>query len=638
MTKTNSLPSSTDELLALIRTSSTSTSSQSLEANQQQKAAPIPQREKAAYATAFNRIQNMRYSDTIVSVVQSERGIFIARTSKESRAQRKIEYHQYFPFPKGITTLSQEFPSFLAQCLEQAKAQQYNAAIWSTIPEKFITLGHIRVPKLKDAQLEQAILWKARKEKNFNEKTQVLESLIVDEIEENNTKQLVVCIIIVGKDTINTISGHFASAGYPLAGLTSSSIGIQNILSQTTSNKKHICGNVFIHREGAIIYVYQNGKIIFSRTIKNGIDSLLCTLASEYNRTHNINKDAPLTLEEYDETSTEQSEEDECACVGCDITLFESALYNAIFQNAPAYQHSNNSLGNELTKEDVLAYIRPAIGRLVRQVDRTFSYFSTASKNFVIQEIYLTGTQSCSNEFIQAVGNLVQFPCRHMHEVLSSFNVDPSQWSTELAIATSLAFADSEASPNLLNTFFERKKKSLYKKITRGLYIGLIIFSIAIGSLGYYEYQHIEKQEESILALHKKTSSLYPHITDASLYKAENELTSQIEQIIAASDAYQPIGILGEITRATPQQIKLTEIRVDNTSIQQPKPRSPIYITGFIAEKPEKREATLSTYILKLRMIDYFKKVTKENNYIGTLPDGREVLFFSLQIDIKSEQ
>lgn len=620
----------------------------------------------------------------VVGVVIHHQEIVMVMINRISPQNRELVKYKKVPFSPGINRESKQFPEFLKAALKAFCGSYGNVELWASIPDETLENRYMVVPKVSDKKLSNAVYWSFRKEVPFDESEMIFDYEVLGEVIEDNVKKLAVSAYVVNRQAVNSIKTLFTDIKFPLAGLSVTPFAIQNFFRTKaidTGNKK-VC-TVNINLEHSRIDIFSEGNLIMSRNVKTGIDSMIGAIREESEGTiefdglaspaPDLSETPPLV--EIETFKIEDESEDVAAVSdkGESFTITSPDLESLVTTDYDtARKHFFHIISKEksvaLTDQEqaeiekIFRLISPVAERLLRQVERTFEYFSRTYRSSNPEILIFSGPTSTYKKLTDYIGNQLG---------IESGVIDPFSSATQLAQtvppprslaerdsfthAYGLALSDTSHTPNLIYTYRQKEIDRQVKMVNYGI-VGLFSVILLFCFMVLYGMTtEMNKKELVINELQAQIDRFVPNVDQKILQEMFTQV--QKKRALTKKFALNCIGtaIISEITAKTPETIKLTKFEAmlytpseseairnpekkdeeeEETKKQQILPKS-LTISGYVQDDAISLESTLAGYLVDLNRSPMFGTVTIKEKSIVILND-EEVLNFTAIVEMRS--
>ncbi len=452
----------------------------------------------------------------------------------------KIAYAQ--ALPGTFVLLNYDLKKILATEDNRAEIVSFinNFLKVNSIPEKeaFLTISdldsviikHLVLPAVPKEEIQEAIKWQLKGEISFNSENAVLDWQVVREFtdEEGAKKNAITCILVKSEIIAKYLSIIGDCNLMPLV-ISSSPFNYAYILSRLQKNPLPTAVLDMGYKDAALC-IYNNNKLNFIRNLAFSSDkltqSLIATLTSDKGKV---------------EVSLEKAE---------DIKKTFGILKDA-----------TGVLKDNIQAIQVISLMRPYLEGLVREIKRSFEYFSSNFKEKSPSVFYITGGGAnlknldwyLNKELEVNVSGLPLPDCINMQKIEKErFNNDQNQMLSAIGVL----LADSEGI-NLLPQQLKTQKIELLEKVSLRM-VAIILGMLLLFSLFIFKFQ--ERDYKNRL---KTTQSHLQTIEVIRVLKQKIDLREGLINKIQKNRI--PVqGLLKLISNITPGNIVLNELNLDS--------------------------------------------------------------------------
>jgi len=549
------------------------------------------------------------------------------------------------PFEPDISTDSPEFAEILKSSLTNFCGDTGKIDIWSAIPSENVETRYLKIPVLPKKQIQNAALWSFKKDVNFNEKQNIFDFEILGETEEEGTRRTELIGYNAPKNEIKNLSDLFLKVGYPLSGISIVPFALQNLFRTNwiRTNGEDICA-LFIGRDWSRIAVFSNNNLILSRDIKAGMKSMVEAMIDHFNQ----EREGAGGVEP-EEGGTRESVEER----SLDVNRAWKTFYKFIDETLVVDQETRelNAKGKK-----IFEMILPGLERVIRQVERTLEHYSMHFNGGSIGNIFISGDLSTHKQFTEYISKQVGLPVRQIDPFAFTGNATSCPASGmargSFVPAVGIALSNNRITPNFTFTHIQKDRLAFVNRARRAAF-GFFLLAIAC-CLGIYLWQDyaIGRKETSISGLRKKIDRLAPRVDKTLVAKLVSRIQEKKRIKKETGDRYLGAAVISEITRLTPDHIKLFNITIEPGSM--PEERSGVQKASAEKEKHEGSgdgknkivvlngiihgdrltfESSIIGYIIKLKNSPIFGEPVVKKKTFQTIKD-KEVMKFTAQFAI----
>jgi len=344
--------SSTERLLDLIR-NSTKTGS---EFSSITPSRSFSQRIKSYFSNLFSFKQS-----TTVGVDIGYNELKLVKTSYSSSQKQQLLDYVKVPYLPNVSVDHPEFIPYLKSVLTRFCGSAKSTELWANISSARVEMRYLKIPKVPQKQMANAVYWSYKKITSFNEKDTTFDFEVLGDIQEGSAQKTEVMAYTAPTQEIKKLKGVFSKSGFPLTGISIVPFAFQNLLlnNWVGTDVKNV-SSLYIGRGWSRIDIFSNGYLVLSRGIKAGIKTMRATITGEKDENGLELSSKPVGPDEVKKTQIDADRAQE------------------IFFGFDQDSSLTNSSPDELNLEEktIFTMILPALKRLVRQVELTFEHFS----------------------------------------------------------------------------------------------------------------------------------------------------------------------------------------------------------------------------------------------------------------------
>ncbi|MDB4620129.1 FG-GAP-like repeat-containing protein [Akkermansiaceae bacterium] len=317
------------------------------------------------------------------------------------------------------------------------------------------------------------------------------------------------------------------------------------------------------------------------------------------------------------------------------------------------------SLEERQDHEQAFTLLRPVLERTVRQIKRTVEYYQSNFDSEPIETIFLGGE-------IAARGKLFGFIAQQLSskviaidpfdsQELHAKSPPPVDKADRIAFgpAFGLAIEGTREGINFAHTYKERQEEGKHNKLA--ITISALLIALLVAATIFYNSQRLDllKLEAEQDKLEENLKDLGPKLTEAIITEASEEVLSLEERRRAATNRYESIALVSEITRLIPQNVSLLHVSAamgSTISFLDPsaetKKKSPVnsaadrkgtlLLKGVVTGERTSLETSLTIYIARLDQSRLFHKVKVDSTELVS-SSGKLHLTFTLSVETIDE-
>lgn len=600
----------------------------------------VPKKRKAS---PFSSLTPAFQRPATIGVDIGHQALQLVKVEETAVDQWRLVDFQRVPIPSTTARGTHEFTGFLKSELGKFCGPGKGLQIWNLMSSSKVDVRFIKIPKVPRKQLENAIYWTAKRELNFEDMDTILDFEVQNDVVEQGIKKTSVMVYTVPRREVEAVVEMFNDAGYQLSGLAIAPFAIQNLFrTKWMPTYGETLASLYIGRDGARIDIYSRGSLILTRDIKTGMNSMVEAL-----------------VEGYTDRKRPSARDLRWGAAPVDFTITPSQAYKLIMSldpDAPAL--TPDDAGHELSEEDIFDMVRPALDRLVRQVERTFANLGGEKVN----RVYISGVVNAYRPLIHYIGEQlgiesgVMDPLDPSIPYLSGYT-EPATASEKasLAVAVGLALSDNSRTPNLLFTYKEKEKVATVSRVNR-----VILFSMAaiiISGLTVFAWQErvASTKKATISDLNQQLSSLNLMVDTKLILQMAAKDREERRLKKEYGERYLGMAVLSELSALTPENVRFLKVK---TSLGKPEGKAAparaaekgaaaakqaeaaakiLEIDGIVMGERSMLEGYLSSYVLRLKGSPLVKEATVQKSVVEALQQNKaegEVLHFVLNIKL----
>ena len=532
---------------------------------------------------------------------------------------------------------SPEFINFIKSELYNFFGTDKEVNVWANMSAARVNVRHLKIPKVPKNQIEKTISWAIKKETPFDDKDTSLDFEILGEITEDDVPKLSVIAFTAPTDEVKESKKLFSEIGLPLNGISIAPFAVQNILKiiQIPAHEGTVA-SLFIGNDFSRIDIYADGKLVMTRGIRAGINSMIEAM-----------------VERISEESQEREKlyEMEEASAIIRVQGVRKALFSLSPDSPPL---TENDIGFTLTEEEKFKAIILSLERVVRQVERTFEYYTTTLKYDRVDRIYVSSVMNVYMPIVKYVGDqlgiesAVLDPLKFQLPGFESY-AEKTCVSDRVALipALGLAFSDNKYTPNLLFKYKDKEKLAGTLRITNAVFAFLILVALICGSFFFYQTRIIKQKRAAIIQLEGRLSQYKPLADQGAISGMVDSLKQQKQISKTYSERYFGMAVISELSSLTPANIRLINLKANLGSVApdeealkkdikeagKNKVKKNLVLEGLVFGDHNTLESSLAGFIMRLKESPMFRQISIQKNTIEPFRKD-DVLHFIIEITI----
>lgn len=615
---------STEKLLELIRKRG---------AQPDESEAPVPVKKKLFQRKAKPTARRRSKKIVKVGIDINETDLTIAVVNQLSENRHKLLEIRRVALDAQMKKGSPEFAKLLKGALRELAGKYKDPALWATISSADVETRFLQIPKVPARQMANAVMWAFQKEVSITD-AQIFDFHVVESTYADGEQKKNVIAYTAPKNEINDARELFNKAGWPLKGISIVPFAIQNLLKADwlTSSGKNVC-TLFIGRDWSRIAIFSRNVLILSRDIKAGARSMVQAILET------LDQRSPPTGENMAVALPDEALPLESAEVSRNQTKAEKLFANFL-ESRPAADGMSPDLKREKL---VFGMFKPALDRVIRQVEMTLEHFGLNFDKNPIDNVYISGELSTKKNVATYIGKQLGLQVEPMDpfgNLPDTQATDPSGQTApagDLFVpAAGMALSDNETTPNFIFTYVHKNKKAFTKRFNQ---VANVIFSLLIlVAMGvfYFQTQQVSAINKQTRPLEMELAAYSPRLDRNLMAAVTGETVKKMKIHSAAAGYYLPAAVLAEVLEITPDVVKLTSVQAIMGSVAEQKigkSGKVLNIEGLITGNSRYFERNITEYLVRLKKSPLFEQpMVKEKQILER--DGSEVMRFVLSMAI----
>ncbi|MFZ5569891.1 MAG: hypothetical protein ACOZF0_05780 [Thermodesulfobacteriota bacterium] len=577
-----------------------------------------------------------------VGVVVGHRDVTLAMVSRVGDRRYQLMDFRKVALKAGIHKSHAQFPVFLKQTLKQFCGAGDNVHIWSTIPSARVEIRFVKIPKVPDGQVANAVYWSYKKMVAFDEKEMIFDFEILGEVQENGGRKIQAMAYSAPRAEVESWKKLFAEIGFPLSGLSIVPFSLQNLFRTNIIDQagEHVC-SLYIGQDWSRIDIFSAGRLVLSRDIKTGMNSFIESI-----RTGLITDKRAGTAEAEKQTGEpdrepEETEDRRQPEPGAESGGREEArrLFYRLIR--PEADGSRPERPDACTEEEIMDMISPVLDRLVRQVERTLGHFTLHFANKTVERFYLGGEISGFARLVELMGDQLSLPIRHLNpfpESLLSGSLSavpgtiPEKDSFVPAIGTALS--NLNLTPNLMYTYRYKAIQARIQRTNRFIFAAFCLLTCICLGVFYLQERLADQKRAELNLLEKQIARFSPIVDEQLLQKMVARVEANQRMVLSNAGRYLGVSLLNELAELTPEHIRLIQVRLElGAGIEKGRnPSRSLIIEGIVTDRFGEKESELAVYLTKLNGSPLFDRPTVMQKSMKRYQDA-DVLRFTVKLE-----
>jgi type IV pilus assembly protein PilM len=625
--------SSTERLLELIRDSDAGTQP----AAQEQK--PGSRRWRALLDNSFS----LTRGNITVGVDLGREDLKLVKVKRVSDRKADLLEFARVPFDPEIPKDHPGFPQFLGSALQKFCGPSKAIELWATIPSGRVETRYLKIPKTSQSQIANSAYWSYQKHSPFKEKETIFDFDNLGETDEGGVKKLAVMAYAAPRQAVEDIQRMFALAGFPLTGISIVPFAFQTLLrSNRIATHGVAVSSLYIGREWSRIDIFSDGNLLLSRGIKAGIRTMVEALQHEIEQNW-----FELTL-----AKSPTSDQNRIRAIKTrlkqEVESSQSAFFSPIY-SPPAKGSADKQM--VIKEERIFQMIRPALERLVRQIERTIRHFGINFDNARVEKIYISSGVELHPRIMDYISDELGIPIEVVdpfaegeHFTAHSAPPESIALKSSFAPALGMALASNAITPNFLHTHKDKHQASVARSINRGMLACFVAVMIACAGYAFWQEQQIKDKDFRKASLQSQLNGFDLRVDKNLILKLVDRIRAQNRNLQGIGNNFLGVAVLGEVANTTPANVRLLKI---TTRLSAPAASPPagkaaaksepakktLILEGVIFGERAVLEADLAAYLMALRNSALFKQPTISKKSLETM-DNQPIIRFTAQMDL----
>jgi type IV pilus assembly protein PilM len=549
-----------------------------------------------------------------------------------NRQPRLLKWAE-LPMDQGIVKDNARLSKFLKSAISGLRLGKGKVNVWGCISSANVETRALKIPRVAQKQVSNAVLWSFRKEASFNEKTDIFDYKVLGEMLDENIPRLQVMASTAPKHDVEGVRQLFSRCGYPLAGISIVPFALQNLFRAgwLKTNGEDVCA-LFIGTDWSRIAIFSEGNLVLSRDIKAGMKSMVDAISEgiEVIQEERSMQIIDMRDQIWDDSPEENHrlDADQAGQLLDEFTAAESEKRN---ETAP------------LTQDELFGMIQPAIDRIIRQVEMTFEHYYQHFSKRRVRQLYISGQISRHDQVCGYITEQLGLDVSAMDPFgsltsaetgVSVPEADP--FRGDFAPAAGLALSHNRHTPNFLYTYKDKARKRNIRRFDSVVLIGFALIMLIAG--GAYQWLGHQGRVKNIgiQRLQKKLDQYSPRLDQHLVVKLAGQMTTQMRHLATVRDRYLGLSAINEVARITPEKVRLVNLTADFGPAVDGKKKGKhrhLVVDGVVTGDRLSFDAALADYIRELGNSTMFAGPTLEKRSMETLDDA-DVLRFAVRVKL----
>jgi Tfp pilus assembly PilM family ATPase len=562
----------------------------------------------------------------------------MVRATETSSGNWRIDDRKRLALPLHAPKGSPEFGAFLKAALAAICGPAKQSNLWVIMSAARVEVRHIRIPKVPKKQISNAVYWTARKESSFDEREMIFDFELQGEVIDQGITKLAAMVYTAPRQEVEDLKDLFSHIGKPLTGISIVPFSLQNLLrAGWISIREGAVASLFIGIDFSRIDIYAGNNLVMTRGIKAGMSSMVESLVDRYNELNRNSATPVLTMEE-------------------GRNIVRSLDPDSLPLGA-------TDAGFALEKDDIFEMIRPALERLVRQVERTVEHYAATMPGDRISRIFVSGAMNIYPPIIEYVGMQLGM-ASEMLDPLSEFDPascmdmdDENCISERIAFgpALGIAFSGNDHTPNLMFTYKEKEREASINRINMAVFSVFMIVVLICSGVFVFQNHAIAQKKKVIAGMESRMAAIGPTVDRTELTKMAAKINQRRQLSRMYGERYLGMVLISELIELTPAKIRFIDLKINlgpvsaettgggaaggaaKTAGEAPKAlQEEVIVEGLILGDRQLFETSLAGYVMALEASPLFRQVTVQKSSVEPFVK-EEALHFIIKMIVEAK-
>ncbi len=559
--------------------------------------------------------------------------ITLAAVLQVSEKKQKLLEVRRIPLGPDVEKGSNEFLQLLKSSIKALSGKYKHASLWATISSANVETRLLKIPKVPARQVPNAVKWAFQKETSIKE-SDIFDFSVIETIYSEGEQNSRILAYTAPKNEINAAKQTFIKIGYPLEGISIVPFAIQNLLRTgwIKSSGNNVC-TLFIGSDWSRIAIFSKSVLVLSRDIKAGARSMVQAILQTLEKKSIPGEDDLIASLPDDEAPVETAE-----------NTLNLKKAKKIFAKFLEIKTPSTDASSDLKRSNlVFGMIKPALDRVIRQVEMTLEHFGLNFDSKPIDNVYISGELSSKRSIVNYIGeqlgrNVEQIdPFNNVPESITKHPQGQTQLSGDAFVpAAGMALSNNETTPNFLFTYIHKGKKVFAKRFNQVAYTVFIVLICVAAGIFYYQTELVKEIKARTRPLQMELDAYSPKLDSNLMAAVTGETVRKMKAYSNAAGYYFPAAVLSELLEITPENVKLTNVQAIMGTVSSQKIEKSgkiLNIVGSVSGDSKSFNRKMTAYLIRLKKSPLFTQPTVKEKKIQETEDG-EVLKFVLSMSI----
>jgi Tfp pilus assembly PilM family ATPase len=522
--------------------------------------------------------------------------------------------------------------------------------VWCSLPLTGMEIGHVTIPKVPRNQIANAVVFTVRKENPFVETDRFLDFQVQGEVMESGISKLRVLYYVAPRAPVEEIQSYFSEAGVRLTGVSVGPFATQNLfMSGWTPTGASSVANLQIGRDWSRIDVFSGGSLMLTRRgIKSGLNSMAETLMESFN--DEVGEALAVHAAGAAGAGRGEAQSETFSPMEIDSDQARKILFS-LDPEMPALQLGDAGFG--LSRAEKFAMFEPAVERLVRQVERTFEYYTSTLGYERVGRVFVSGGIVGFPEVLTYVAKelgietvVIDPMDPRIPGVEDGVPPEALRERTSYTLAVGLALSDHARTPNLALPYEAKERIARVGRYNRAILVSFLLL-MAVACSFYAWQKRVQGKKELDLARLQGDISRYGAILDQNLIlSVAGKVRANRAAVEEAKRRYLSVAVLGDVASRTPEVVRLLSATLLLGGAAPPtmgeaagkKPAGAektrqLVLEGIVLGDEKKLDSNLAGFLMRLERSPLFRNPKLQKSELQRYNEDA-VIRFSLALEV----
>jgi len=555
----------------------------------------------------FKNTSDFKKSSISVGVDIGHQHLQLVKAAKAEGKWRILE-HRSIGIPPGVEKETDAFVDFLRAELVPFCGDE-KTDIWAVMSSARVEVRQIRIPIVPESQLEQVVYWTLKKEASFDDKEYFFDYESLGEYNEAaGRKQGLICYS-APIEQVEKIKKLFSKAGLTLTGISIVAFFMQSIFKSRWVLPEKTMACLFIGNEYSRIDLFVDGRLVQTRDIKTGINSMI-EMTAEFLQTRQGEGSLP------------------------DNEKARKILFALGREGGDKLVLDD---GYTVGREEVELLVAPVLERFVRQMEMTFEHFTTNLGYERIGHVSLSSVMPVSRAMAGYFAEHLGVESTILDPIGASMSEEGLEARVALIPAFGAALSSNAYTPNLIFTFKEKIKKVAVERLNRRILAALLAVVFVCSGIYANQLVSASRQRAELARLEQQLQSKHPLLNRDILMSEVARKKGQRQNMKEFADRYAGMAVLSELSTLAPHSLSLTSVKYafseraakNAGAVTGSKGASAgtVEIEGTVSGERSTLDTAFASYVMKLNTSPLFREVTVAKRTAGTNGQGAALTF-----------